>query len=290
MVGGFSFLPIGCVEMSDTHMFIEVNGLRFRVGDTREGRPVLLLHGFPDSLELWRYQVGPLSAAGFRCVSPDLRGFGESDKPSAVADYTLPTIMSDVVGIMDELGLERAAVIGHDWGAVVGWLLASFYPDRVDRLTAISVGHPGAFTRGSLEQLQKSWYILLFQFERIAEELWQQDDWRLFRIWLNDAKDSEKYIGDLSRPGALTAGLSWYRANIPVEAFSIEPPAMPPIEVPVLGIWSPGDPYLSERQMIDSEKFVSGPWRYERFDRSGHWIPLDEPERLNRLLLEFLVE
>ncbi|MGH2811170.1 MAG: alpha/beta fold hydrolase, partial [Actinomycetota bacterium] len=117
---------------------IELGDLRLAVVDEGEGAPVLLLHGFPDSADLWRGQIPALVTAGFRAIAPDLRGFGQSDKPSKVEDYALLLILQDVVGLMDRLEVERAHVVGHDWGAVVAWLLATFQPERVGSLVAVS--------------------------------------------------------------------------------------------------------------------------------------------------------
>jgi pimeloyl-ACP methyl ester carboxylesterase len=224
--------------------------------------------------------------AGFRCIAPDLRGFGESDKPPNVQDYGLPLVLQDVIGIMDELKAERATVVGHDWGAGVGWLLASFSPDRVERLIALSVGHPSGFRQPFLSQLQKSWYMFFFQFRELAEEALQANDWELMKVWLDGAPDAERSLEELSRPGALTAGLNWYRANFPPEALVMQRAALPTVEVPVTGVWGAGDSYLTEELMTRSEEYVSGEWRYERFEGSGHWIPLDDPDRLNRLIVD----
>jgi pimeloyl-ACP methyl ester carboxylesterase len=148
-----------------------------------------------------------------RVIAPDLRGSGESDKPDAVEEYELRRSVGDMVAVLDGLGIERAHVVGHDWGAVVAWLLAALVPDRVERLVAMSVGHPNSLRRRSIEQQEKSWYMLLFQFTGVAEQLLMRDDWKLFREWLRNDGDIDRYVTDLSRPGALTAGLNWYRAN-----------------------------------------------------------------------------
>ncbi len=102
------------------------------------------LHGFPDTGDVWRKQVPALTGAGFRAIVPDLRGRGRRAKPAAVTDYRLPAIVKDATSMLDALGIERAHVIGHDWGAGVAWLMAMLAPQRVDRLVAISVGAPGA--------------------------------------------------------------------------------------------------------------------------------------------------
>ena len=136
---------------------MQANGLRFRVLDVGQGVPVLLLHGFPDTADLWDAQMQPLASNGFRAIAPDMRGRGASDKPARVDDYALTLIVQDVVALLDGLEIERAHVVGHDWGAAVAWLLAALHPQRVNRLIAISVGFPGAAGRPTLEALQKGW-------------------------------------------------------------------------------------------------------------------------------------
>ena len=267
---------------------IEANGLQFYVRDQGSGIPVILLHGFPDTGDLWRNQVPALNTSGFRTIVPDMRGRGRSSKPDDVAAYGISSIVRDVTGIMDALGIERAHVIGHDWGAAVAWVLAAVAPKRVDRLVAISVGLPGAPGKPTLEEFQKGWYGLMFLFEGVAEELLQHDDWFLFRLLLGGAKDTQAYVKTLSKPGALTPALNWYRA-LPLRSLlgRVGGPQLPRIKANTLGIWSTGDLYLTEEVMTRSHQGVQGSWRYERFEGS-HWVPLDQPDRLNRLLIEFL--
>jgi pimeloyl-ACP methyl ester carboxylesterase len=267
---------------------IEVGAVRLQVTDEGEGPPVLLLHGFPDSARLWRNQIPALVQAGFRVIAPDLRGFGESEKPAEVGQYGLPIILQDVLALLAQFGIERTHVVAHDWGAALGWVLASIAQEKVDRLVALSVGHPASFRTAGLEQKEKSWYMLLFQFQDVAERLLQQDDWRLFRDWVRHHPESERWIPDLSRPGALSAALAWYRANVSPEQLFAAPPTLPPVTAPTLGIWSDGDAYLTEAQMVGSAQFVAGPWRYRRVEGASHWLQLDRPEVVNRLLLEFL--
>ena len=266
---------------------ILVNGFQFHVVDEGTGPPVLLLHGFPDTSHLWRDQIAALVAAGYRAIAPDLRGRGQSSKPPLVEDYALGAIVGDVAGILDALGLERARVVGHDWGAAVAWALALRYPSLVECLVAISVPHPGTGGRPTLEQLQKGWYRLLFQFEGLAEDLLRRDDWYLARTLLQGARDLDQYLADLGQPGALTPALNWYRANLPPERLLGPSRPLPPVRMPTLGIFGAGDLYLTEEAMRRSGEFVDAPWRYEVFADSGHWVPRDEPERLNALLLDF---
>jgi pimeloyl-ACP methyl ester carboxylesterase len=268
---------------------IEANGLQFHVRDQGSGTPVIFLHGFPDTGDLWRNQVPELVKQGFRAIVPDMRGRGRTSKPPNVSDYRLSSIVRDVTGILDVLGVQRAHVVGHDWGAAVAWLVAALAPERTDRLVVISVGAPGTGVKPTLDELQKGWYRLLFLFEGMAEELIQRDDWYLFRLFLAGAKDSDAYVTTLSEPGALTPGLNWYRANLPAQAIlgRTSGPQLPKIKADTLGIWSTGDLYLTEEAMARSAPRVDGRWRYERVEGS-HWVPLDQPDRLNHLLLEFL--
>jgi pimeloyl-ACP methyl ester carboxylesterase len=266
------------------------DGVELAVRDEGEGQPVLLLHGFPDSSYLWRHQIEALTGAGFRCIAPDLRGRGESERPDAVKDYAVGRSVADAVAILDHLNIERAHVVGHDFGALVAWLLATAHPQRVQRLVAMSVGHPSTFAKRTMRQRELSWYQLLFQFEGLAEEVLQRDDWRLLRDWLRDDGDVDRYIDELSQPGALTAGLNWYRANLHPKRELEERPPLPPIQADTLGIWSSGDHYLTEDRMVASGEFVARGWRYERIEGASHWMQLDEPERVNDLLLTFLSE
>lgn len=267
---------------------IRGDGVTLAVQNEGEGLPVVLLHGFPDSSHVWRNQAPALVAAGLHVVAPDLRGFGESEKPEGVDEYAVRRSAADVVAVLDALEIERAHIVGHDWGAAVAWLTATFVPERVDRLVALSVGHPNTLRERTIEQREKGWYQLFFQFEGVAEELLTQDDWKLFREVLRGEGDVDRYVADLSRPGALTAALNWYRANAaPARELEQRPP-LPPVAAPTLGIWSTGDHYLPEDRMLGSGDHVTGPWRYERIDGASHWLQLDAPERVNELLLEFL--
>jgi pimeloyl-ACP methyl ester carboxylesterase len=141
-------------------MDISVNELSFHVVDEGLGPAVLLLHGFPDSSALWRYQIGPLVDSGRRVIAPDLRGFGASARPIDVGAYTVPALLGDVLGILDALGVEQADVVGHDWGAALGWALAGAAPQRVRRLVALSVGHPAGYFTDAIRQRELFWCML----------------------------------------------------------------------------------------------------------------------------------
>jgi pimeloyl-ACP methyl ester carboxylesterase len=265
---------------------VEVDGVGIEYQVSGHGRPVVLLHGFPDCGRLWRHQVPALAGAGFRVVVPDLRGYGRSGKPGAVGAYSLSVVARDVMAILADLHIAQAHVVGHDWGASLAWALACLAPGSVDHLAVLSVGHPGTFLR-TLEQREKSWYMLLFQFPGIAERWLTENNWANFRRW-GRHPDTGQVIAELEASGSLTPGLNWYRANIPPESWAGPPPQLPPVHAPTMGIWSTGDTALTEAQMTDSAENVAGPWRYERLDGPGHWMQLQAPDQLNALLLDFL--
>jgi pimeloyl-ACP methyl ester carboxylesterase len=265
---------------------VDAGGVGIEYEVTGQGRPVLLLHGFPDSGRLWRHQVPALAAAGFQVIVPDLRGYGRSDKPEAVEAYATSLLARDVMAVLADLGLTRAHVVAHDWGAGLAWGLAALAPATVDHLVVLSVGHPATFRR-TARQRELSWYMLLFQFPGIAEQWLTQDDWASFRDWARHP-DADQVIADLEATGSLTPALNWYRANMPPQSWVQPPPKLPPVQAPTMGIWGTRDGALTEAQMTDSAENVAGPWRYERVEGAGHWIPLDAPDQVNALLLDFL--
>ncbi len=266
---------------------IDNDGVEIHVEVTGEGRPVVLLHGFPDTGRLWRHQVEALAAAGFKVIVPDLRGYGKSGKPEGVDAYSLLYLAGDVLAVLDHLEVDRAHVVGHDWGSALAWVLGSLSPDRVDHLVAVSVGHPLAFRAVGFEQLEKSWYMLLFQFEGIAERWLCEDSWANFRAWANHP-DVDAVIAELESNGSLTPGLNWYRANVSPQTLVDPPLELPPVQASTMGVWSTGDFALTEQQMTGSSAYVTGGWRYERIEGPGHWIALEAPDRLSELLIDFL--
>jgi pimeloyl-ACP methyl ester carboxylesterase len=270
---------------------VETNGINLvvHVDGPEDGRPVLLLHGFPDSAHIWRHQIAALNAAGFRTIAPDQRGYCASDAPESVDAYAIPNLAMDAVGVLDALGVEQAAVVGHDWGASVGWVTATIFPDRVERLCTVSVGHPTAFfSAGGFEQKQLSWYMLFYQAEGIAEDWISRDGFENFRALAKDPADFERNVADMSKPGRLTAALNWYRATTNAAAFAAPALELPPVSCPTMGVWSTGDYALTEIQMTASAEHVTGPWRYERIEGAGHDVPSAAPDQLTALLLDFL--
>lgn len=274
---------------SSTSTTVDSGGIPIHVEVTGpdDGSPVLLIHGFPDTGRLWSKQVGPLSDAGHKVIVPDLRGYGQSGKPDDVDSYNLMFLAADMGAVLDHLGVAKASVVGHDWGSAVAWGVASLAPDRVEKLVALSVGHPLSFGAAGFEQREKSWYMLLFQFEGIAEEWLSANDWANFRDWAMHP-DADAVTEALENDKSLTPGLNYYRANVHPRTLVEPPMQLPQVQAPTMGVWSTGDFALTEKQMTGSEQFVDGPWRYERLDGPGHWMQWEAPEKVNGLLLDFL--
>jgi pimeloyl-ACP methyl ester carboxylesterase len=249
-----------------------------------QGPDVLLVHGFPDDHTVWRHQIPALVAAGYRVIAPDTRGCGESAMPARTADYALVNLVADLVGLLDALGIRKVRLVGHDWGAVQAWHFALWHPERVDRYVALSVGHPNAYAGGGIAQKVKGYYIALMQLRGLIEVLVRAWDWRLLRMMTRYPAEFPHIRERLARPGRLTAGFNYYRANLGL----LFPPTFPRVKVPVVGIYSDGDIFLTEAQMRNSERYCDTGWKYVRVEGANHWLQLDAPERVNALLLEHL--
>lgn len=263
---------------------IRVNGVELTVLVTGEGPEVLLVHGFPDDHTVWRRQIDVLAGAGYRVIAPDTRGCGDSEIPPHVRDYRLDMLVADLVALLDALGVGRARVVGHDWGAIQGWQLAIRHPERVVRYVALSVGHPAAYARGGLGQKLRAWYVLFIQLRGLAERVMAGFGWRLFGLFAGYPEEMPHWQQRLSRPGRLAAGFNYYRANL--RMLFAGPRAR--VRVPVIGIWSSGDRFLVERQMRGSAEFCDDGWQYERLDGANHWLQLSAADALNPSLLRHL--
>lgn len=263
---------------------LSIGSLDFNVLVEGEGPDVLLVHGFPDSNSVWRHQIPVLVQAGFRVVAPDLRGFGESTAPHSTAEYKIDRFVDDLIAILDALDVGTVRLVGHDWGAAVGWQTCIQHPDRIDRYAALAVGHPTAYAHGGVKQKLKAYYILFFQIPGLSEKAVSAQDWWLWRRMLRYDAEMPTWKADLSRPGRLTAAINIYRANLGM----ILPKDWPTVSVPVMGMWGEGDVALAEGQMIKSREHVSAPYRYERVAGGTHWLQLEAPKAVNELLLDFL--
>jgi pimeloyl-ACP methyl ester carboxylesterase len=270
--------------MEDAGTTYHVNGIDLHVVVAGQGPDVLLVHGFPDCHSVWRKQVPVLVAAGYRVIAPDTRGCGLSAAPGTPSAYAIEHLVADLIGLLDALGVVRVRLVAHDWGAVIAWQLCMRYPERVDRYVALSVGHPAAFARAGIKQKLMSWYIFLFQVPGFAERVMRLAGWRAFRAVTRFPAECPRWIAALERPGRLTAAINYYRANLG----RIRTGFGRPVPVSVLGVWSDGDRFLCEEQMLASRDFVAGAWRYQRINGANHWLQLTAADEFNALLRGFL--
>jgi pimeloyl-ACP methyl ester carboxylesterase len=249
-----------------------------------DGRPVLLLHGFPESAEQWEHQLGALAGAGYRAVAFDQRGYSPGVRPAEVDAYGPEELIGDVLAVADALGWSRFDLVGHDWGSAIAWMTAAAHPERLRTLTTVSTPH-GAALRDALrddpDQRRRSAYFEQFRTPGEAErELIDGDGLRRIYDGL-PAYRIERYIERFSEPGALTAALNWYRAMRP-------PAKRGPITTPTLYVWSTADAFIGEAAARGTERHVEGPYRFEVLDGVSHWISEEAPERLSALILDHL--
>ena len=249
---------------------------------------MLLLHGFPQHSGMWQQVSRPLHAAGFRTIAPDQRGYSAGARPADVRSYRMAECVADAVAMLDELGLDSVHVVGHDWGAIVGWFLAARYPDRIRTLTAISVPHPAAFAEAlnhGLDQRLKSSYVALFRRRHIAERLLLAGDAALLRFQCTasglPASVVDDYVDPLTEPGALTAALSWYRAMSLAEFRTLEP-----VGCPTTYVWSDRDRAIGRYAAQRCGAHVAGPYRYIELPRVSHWIADVAPESLANAIID----
>ncbi|MDQ1662296.1 MAG: hypothetical protein QOJ68_2276 [Blastococcus sp.] len=252
------------------------DGLTFDVrdGGPPDGDAVVLLHGFPQDSTAWISVEPLLHRNGLRTLAPDQRGYSPGARPPGRTAYRVSETVADVLALLDAAGLESAHVVGHDWGAAVGWALAAWHPDRVRSVTAISVPHPGAMARALVtsDQGLRSYYMALFQLPVLPERLILANEGAPLRRMLSrgglpDAA-VDRYVRRMREPGALTAALGWYRA-MPWSARQ----RVGKIRVPTLHLWSTGDAFLGRAATEDTARFVDAPYRLEVLQGVGHWIP-----------------
>lgn len=252
------------------------------------GRPLLLLHGFPETGRSWTAVRDRLVRAGHRVIVPDQRGYSPGARPSGVAAYEMGPIVDDALGILDALDVSTVDVVGHDWGAFVGWSLATWNPERVRSLTAAAVPHPNAFAwalGNDSDQQARSAYISLFRMQGKAEHVLLADDARRLRAMLVGlpADAVEHYVSVLSEPDALTAALNWYRAMPRNDAADL-----PPITVPTTYVWSTHDLAVGEAAAQRCGEFVDAAYRFVILDGVSHWIPEHAPDQLTAAILDQL--
>ncbi len=282
--------------MTASQHMIHANGIRFRtlVDGPPNGDLVVMLHGFPEGADSWARPLEAAARAGALAVAPDMRGYGMSDMPPAVEDYAITKLVEDVAGIINAFGRDEAHIAGHDWGALVAWCFASAHPEMTRTLTVLSVGHPAAVVEAraaDAEQREASAYIGLFVTPGKAEEVLAQDDFRRTREMFGDTLPralADQFITSLSRPGRLTAGLNYYRANfLPPDSWTARVREIKVIAPTVL-IWGDHDPFLRRLQAEKTAERMTHEYRLEILAGAGHWLQLERPDEVGRTLVDVI--
>lgn len=287
------------VTHSIVRRYLEANGIRFHIAEAgRPGNPlVLLLHGFPECWYSWRHQLRALAAAGLHAVAPDLRGYDLTEKPAL--GYDLDDLAGDVVEIARALGYERFSLVGHDWGGLIGWWAAVSRPGAIDRLALLNVAPPPALRRDLArpDQALKSWYALLFQLPLLPEWGFRRNNFEpLLQSFRNAAiqqqafakRDLDVFREAIAQPGALHSAINYFRAAFPRfrrgDLLTDRQAACP-----TLLLWGIADPFAGVHLTAGLEPWLAD-FEVRYLAACGHWTQQEQPDRVNRALIEFLAE
>jgi pimeloyl-ACP methyl ester carboxylesterase len=279
------------------HRYVTANGLRFHVATagSPDGPLIILLHGFPEFWFGWRHQIEPLAEAGFHVWVPDQRGYNLSDKPRGIEPYAIDHLAADVTGLIDAAERDRAILVGHDWGGVVVWHLATAMPERVDRALILNVPHPTVMLRmlkANPRQLLRSWYTFYFQLPWLPDRcLGFNRGWPLARGLRKTSRPDTFSAGDLaqyreawSQPGSITAMINWYRAAM---RYSQRPAISSRIHAPTLLIWGARDRFIG-REAAQPSIDLCEDGRLEFIEEATHWVQHEEPVKVTELILNFI--
>jgi len=309
--------------------FVDTNGVRLRVTEAGDrGAPVVILaHGFPELAYSWRHQIPVLAEAGYRVLAPDQRGYGGSSCPTPIEAYDIHQLTGDLVGLLDDVGAERAVWIGHDWGAMVVWNAPLLHPDRVAAVAALSVPPVPRAQVPPTQAFRKKigdgfFYMLYFQEPGVADAELDADPARTMRRMLGGLRGAddpaaamrmvapgpEGFVDRLVEPDGLpywlsqadldtyvaeftrtgfTGGLNWYR-NLDRNWETTSATAAATITAPSLFLAGTADPVLAFTRSDRATEVVSGPYRQVMIDDAGHWLQQERPAEVNAALLEFL--
>lgn len=285
-----------------------VNDIKIHYVASGSGELVLLLHGFPEFWYSWRHQI-PFLSKGFKVVAPDMRGYNESDKPAGVASYSTSLLVQDMKSFIRSFGKSKAVVVGHDWGGAVAWNLAMVAPEYVKKLVILNCPHPLAliesYTSMNFRQLQRSWYVFFFQQPEVPERVLSRDNFEFLRMMLLgsavnkkafSAEDMNRFAEAWSKPGALTASINYYRANMNPAQIMMTPKIQqdtiskrfPKVKCPTLVIWGENDAALDKSLTLGMEKYVEGAFEIKYIQNCGHWVQQEASDQVNKYLLDFL--
>jgi pimeloyl-ACP methyl ester carboxylesterase len=271
---------------------VTVDGLVFDVSEDgpQSGPPVLLLHGFPQTRASFQAVARLLAQEGLRTIALDQRGYSPGARPTEVAAYSVEHLVGDVLGLLDQLDLPTAHLVGHDWGAIVAWAATAVRRERVRTLTAVSVPHPRAMadllaeqSPAGDEQRQRSSYISLFQMDGgKAEDVLLANGARALHDMFSPLPEALilPHYGALSQRPALTAALNWYRAMDMKTTLNL-----PNVSTPTTFVWSTEDVAISRTVAERCGAYVSGDYRFVRLPGVSHWIPDQAPDDLARAVV-----
>jgi epoxide hydrolase 4 len=297
-------------EPAVNHGYANVNGIRLHFAETGSGDDlVILLHGFPEFWYSWRHQLTALGKR-FHVVAPDMRGYNLSEKPPRVEDYTLDILAKDVIALVDHFGATKAAIVGHDWGAGVAWAVAQMYPERVSRLAVLQVPPAAAWRANlTLRQVLRSWYMFFFQLPGLPERVIRRNNFKgldgvfkdkVVRAGSFTDADVEAYRKALSQPGALTAAINYYRANVSRLMRGSKPLRISDqslekkvgkgrgVQVPTLFIFGEQDFAILPQTVRGVAEYVDAPYTELRIADSGHWVQNEAIAEVNTALMKFL--
>jgi len=282
------------VDTPIEHRFVDLGEVTLHVAlaGPEDGKPLFLLHGFPEAWFGWRAQIDPLVSAGYRLIIPDQRGYNLSARPAGIKSYRIDRLSGDISNLAASLGISRYGVAGHDWGAAVTWNIAHEAPEGLAAVGILNVPEPRVMRSHlrTFTQLKKSWYMFAFQTPFVPEVLLKSKRVNMLRNSLADSSrpgtfsDEELvwYQAAWDRPGAVSAMLGWYRA-------SIQHPRLPAsdavVEVPVRIIWGEQDPFLG-KEMVEPSAERCRDATVVRIPEATHWVQHEEPERVNAALIE----
>jgi pimeloyl-ACP methyl ester carboxylesterase len=293
--------PVDEVAVAEARLGIPLEARRIEAGGTalhvvfagpENGPPVVLLHGFPELWFSWHGVMGVLARAGYRAIAPDLRGYNRSDKPPGVEAYTGDAYAGDVLGLLDALGVERAFVAGHDVGAGVAWTLVFAHPERVRRAVILSSPHPFAWERASPEDDAESisWFRSFFRLPFLPELTSRAGGWWLLTRNLQRTSRPGTFEGETldvfhsawARDNAISTMINVYRAEFRSEPLAGD--GRP--SVPVRYVYGGRDAYMP-RAASEVTAEILGADAAVELPENGHWLLLEEPERVGAILVEF---
>jgi pimeloyl-ACP methyl ester carboxylesterase len=288
---GLTASQAGCVSFLRMQTFSR-DGLIFEVTDAgpSDGRVVIALHGFPEDRECWSQLAEPLTAAGYRVLAPDQRGYSPGARPKGRRAYDATNLRDDVFALADSAGAQRFDVVGHDWGGFVAWDLAARNPERVRSCTSLSTPHPRAIQDVALKstQLLHLWYALSFQVPVIPEltfkAIGSARGAKLLERGGLDPETATHYASRFAHPDEMAGPIDWYRA-LP---FDLRDQVPDVAEVSTLFVWGEADRYLTRPAALATARHVTAPYRFESLSGAPHWLPTAAADRIGPLLLEHL--